>query len=705
MFRIILLLISFSILPVFVNSQNSRKERRDKKVKDQGENCLYLPIANGAGISNICEKPDRSEWQLIFEDQFNDTSLNETKWMSGYGWCDYAGDALYQRENIVFNEGKMTLLMDPENKISKGIAYLPDDFDLHLYGKTKVPNKREWECTGAAIRSFQKFFFGKFEIRCKFDNNKNYFPAFWLFSGPAYSEIDIFEFKGQWGGVSNNMHHNSKNDGTPNNSCGERIDPLLPWRWSKDWHIYTCEWDPFKIKLFIDGKLVRIVYRFIREGDRKPIHDYQEYVVNNPLILQNKAFPTRPMHLIANITADDGKGGEIKRGGMHVDYIRAWSKHSKYDNLHLDNDQGVYLNDDHKYFPIQSPISDIVHYSKEDEISEFIDGQGEDFNHDGKDELVAVRNFDGTLFIYSIAEDQGKYSFNEKGRFFTGDSLKWSGVTTGDIDGDGKKEIIGLIQNKGILVWEVNYIRGDQKYKLNEKLAFPLGQAFDGKIGIECGDFNLDGNDEIAFIQEDSLLTILNYSSSQHGLGVMDTLNIKSLGSNFIDLTVGDFDGNEFVDIALVSNSNGNLNIIGFNDFNHPYVKTIWELPSALSDWTSISAGQYAGDSHDQIVIHRNLDNLLTVVDFKEDIKSLGYTYSCTYPVALGSGFYNGTCENIVALNSFGEIELKQLNQKCLNQYHELPSIETISKQNRNQMVWEKLIEMDLTQKFRFIRY
>lgn len=700
-----LFLILVLMLPNLIFGQDAKNERSKKKVKDQGENCLYMPIGNGAGISDICEQPDRESWQLIFEDQFDGTTLDQSKWMSGYGWCDYAGDALYVPENIVLKDGEMALFMDPENKIGKGISYFPDDHSLHLYGDTKVRNKREWQCTGAAIRSYDKFMYGKFEIRCKFDNNKNYFPAFWLFSGPAYSEIDIFEFKGQWGGVSNNMHHNSKNDGTPNNSCGERIDPLFPWHWSKDWHTYTCEWDPFKIMVFIDGELHRVVYRFIKEGDRKPILNYEEYLKNSPLILQNKAFPTRPMHLIANITADDEEGNDIERGAMHVDYIKAWSKYSRFDHLDEESGNGMYLKDDHKYFPIESEIIDLVHYSKEDEISNFIDGQGEDFNHDGQDEFVSVRNYDGALLIHSVVKEDGKFKFIDRGRYFVGDSLQWSGVTCGDVDGDGRKEIVGLLKNIGIVVWEPNYIRGEKKYKLNQKMHFPLAQEMSGKVGIECGDFNLDGIDEIAFVQNDSVLTILSYDGGLRGLHVFKQLVLNSKGSQFVDLTVGDFDGNEFDDIALVNNENGNLNIIAFNDLNEPYVKTTWELPSALSEWTSISSGQYLGADFDQIVLHRKLDNLLTIVNAKRKIEVINYNYSCTYPVAIGSGFFNGSCENFVVMNSFGEYELKAIPGRCARSIPDLHPYEAPLFKEPNQVIWKDIIQMNIAQKFQLISF
>jgi hypothetical protein len=63
-----------------------------------------------------------------------------------------------------------------------------------------------------------------------------------------------------------------------------------------------------------------------------------------------------------------------------------------------------------------------------------------DFDGDGRDEFVAVRNFDGNFYMYRLTDDGVIQSVAELTD--PGSGSKWMGIAAGDFDGDGKIEFI-----------------------------------------------------------------------------------------------------------------------------------------------------------------------------------------------------------------------------------------------------------------------
>lgn len=648
-----------------------------------GQNCQYELIGPGSELNNRCDAPDKSDWVLIFQDDFNGPRLDKTKWMSGYGWTDYAEEALYREENISFPvEGEMHFNINSNNFKGKGVSYLPSDAKIKLHDDVFATNERVWECTSAAIRSHRSFKYGKFEIRCWLPKGKVFFPAFWLFGGPSYSEIDIFEFKGQYNSVETNMYHNPDSDEGTNSTCQKSFNPLFKGKFSGKWHTYKMEWDQWTVTYFVDEKPLRTVYRFKNEKN-KPITSLKEYDLAYPEIYYNKAFPYRPMHLIANLSMVPGEANNIPNSYMKVDYIKVWSKNSDQFYLKSDFSGDLLTDENHRYRETSSKISSVVDYVHESENSDFADVQGGDLDGDGLDEMISIRNSKGDILIHSAYKIDEKLRFRKSGHYKQTKDKTWSGITVGDIDNDGKAEILASRKSDGkIYIWDVainkewngHLNKMVSVYELKEKSIYEEKGRKSEWVGIECGDFDQDGTVELAAISNNgSGLTLFKYNPTQNKLVSVNSLKEIDKNAKFADLTSGDFNGNGKDEIALANRDNNNVYIIELDKKKNLVVKSTYSWKEEISGWTSISAGKFKSSGVDQIVLHSKSENVTTITSANSVQSVFVHDYTCYYGVALGVGKFQPGCENFILVNNFGEFEVKGLLGECAIQNTGVP--------------------------------
>lgn len=144
-------------------------------------------------------------WVYSFGDEFNGTSLDDTKWQNHYPWGrNHDGPAnhleyMTDGQNISFglntniNSGTLRLTAKNESVYAKGIDYESNNYVLG----DGSSNLQWWTKTSGMIFSKQKFKYGLFEIKVKMPSGIGLFPAFWLYGGNPNEEFDIFECKGE----------------------------------------------------------------------------------------------------------------------------------------------------------------------------------------------------------------------------------------------------------------------------------------------------------------------------------------------------------------------------------------------------------------------------------------------------------------------------------------------------------------------------
>lgn len=199
----------------------------------------------------------QTDWQLVWQDEFNGKSLDTAKW------------------NVLIRE---------TSKHGELQYYVPDELYVengYLRIRSRVRKYGSKEYTSGRLDTESKFtpVYGRFEIRARLPGGQGLWPAHWLYpqerdwlmekamedavaagkerlipeERPWYTEIDIMEFLGHEPGVLYGTMHYCDFDGARRSSSGT-------WRstvdYTKDFHIYALEWEPDSIRWFIDGNRI-----------------------------------------------------------------------------------------------------------------------------------------------------------------------------------------------------------------------------------------------------------------------------------------------------------------------------------------------------------------------------------------------------------------------------------------------------------------
>jgi len=212
---------------------------------------------SGILISCISNPVVSDKWHLVWEDNFNGSRLDTSKW---------------------------NVLMREHSKHNELQYYVPDEVyvdDGNLRIRSRVRKYGDMEYTSGRLDTRNKFtpVYGRFEIRAKLPVGKGIWPAYWLYpqnrnwqmeyvmseavangresfipeERPWYSEIDIMEFLGHEPNILYGTLHYYSFDGQKKTSSGT-------WRgdvdYSKDYHIYALEWKPDSMRWFIDNQVI-----------------------------------------------------------------------------------------------------------------------------------------------------------------------------------------------------------------------------------------------------------------------------------------------------------------------------------------------------------------------------------------------------------------------------------------------------------------
>ncbi len=208
---------------------------------------------------------------LKFEDEFNGSSLNSSKWShqtgtgSQYGLWGWGNGELqyYRSENTTVSDGTAKITVKSES----------------FEGK---------EYTSSRFTTLNKFSFryGKVQARIKTVDGKSLWPAFWLLpvggNWPCDGEIDIMEQGGHVGGI------NETTGAAHLGECGgastyETFDLKNPAgvSYANDFHIYEIQWSKDKIAWYVDDKKVFQVTPESYPGKTWPFNSSDWYILLN----------------------------------------------------------------------------------------------------------------------------------------------------------------------------------------------------------------------------------------------------------------------------------------------------------------------------------------------------------------------------------------------------------------------------------------
>jgi len=238
----------------------------------------------------------KSGWKLTFNDEFEGTEIDWTKWNQ---W--YSKNTMHKPDSIAC-----------ENKLE--CIEVKDGY-LHL--KTDDNPDSDYKLKSGLLSSHPydgRFFsqqYGYFEIRCKPPKQGlKFWPAFWLYGETWPPEIDIFEFmsdsdigKDYTKGITFTTHWGPSGKKGMGSFLGTQLGRELNSKidWSKGFHTYACKWEWNYIEWYIDN--VAVYRTSYNVPDNKMF-----IVVNNGGVLGN-------LPKLSELPAD-----------FVVDYVRVYEK-------------------------------------------------------------------------------------------------------------------------------------------------------------------------------------------------------------------------------------------------------------------------------------------------------------------------------------------------------------------------------------------
>ena len=242
-------------------------------------------------------------WNIVWQDEFNNDSLDLTKWsreIGGHGWGNNELQFYTDSDsNSYVENGNLTLKAQvvPQGiGSSKGLRYY-SSARLRTYGKG------DWK-------------YGRIEVKAKVASGQGIWPAIWmlptdwLFGGwPSSGEIDIMEHVGYDLGVVHGSVHTEAYNHKINTqrSSARKIANV-----DTEFHVYSIIWDKDKISFFIDD-----VQYFLFENDQQGNY---------------KTWPfDQRFHLLINIAVGGDWPGNPDNSTnfprkMLVDYVRVYEK-------------------------------------------------------------------------------------------------------------------------------------------------------------------------------------------------------------------------------------------------------------------------------------------------------------------------------------------------------------------------------------------
>lgn len=257
---------------------------------------------------------------LIWQDEFNGTTLDTNKWNyeTGYylnndpgtwGW----GNAELQHytnstQNVYVQDGKLNIKAMND---SKSFPQDPNRYAQYSSGKINTKDKLSLK-------------YGRVDFRAKLPTGDGVWPALWMLpkdsvygTWAASGEIDVMEARGRLpGSVSGTIHFGGQWPG--NQYSGGDYHFPAGQTFANDYHVYSVVWGEDNIKWYVDGKFF---YKVTNE------QWYSAAAPNNP----NAPFD-EPFYLIMNLAVGGNfDGGRTPNASdipatMQVDYVRVYKE-------------------------------------------------------------------------------------------------------------------------------------------------------------------------------------------------------------------------------------------------------------------------------------------------------------------------------------------------------------------------------------------
>ncbi|MBN1988001.1 MAG: family 16 glycosylhydrolase [Bacteroidales bacterium] len=245
----------------YVESDEFKKKKeylQSKNKFDQTESFKklqeYNTIKNSEKVKWFYKVKDSSkfdklkQWELTFADDFEDKSLDHSKWIPRYFW----GEAILNKGYSMANESHC---------YTEGQNLKLDNSKLTIETRREKANGLAWDAKfgfvpkafdyTSGIISTGNYFrqkHGKFEAKVRFSDTKGIYHAFWLVGDTMLPEVDVFRKRGDKQNIQGAFFWQN---GEPNKHKKSIADVSVDL--SKKYYILSIEWTDKQITWFVNG--------------------------------------------------------------------------------------------------------------------------------------------------------------------------------------------------------------------------------------------------------------------------------------------------------------------------------------------------------------------------------------------------------------------------------------------------------------------
>jgi beta-glucanase (GH16 family) len=291
--------------------------------------CLFAILLISLSVSRVAYADlNLSNYNLVFNDEFNGDSLDASKWATRYYWgpftdindeeqyyvdtLDYDSNASYDPfsftgSSLIIRAVETTAtLQASEQPPSDSNYWLNPDYQ---YNEDYSIDSRNYLSGIIASHNSFNFTHGYVEARAKLPAGKGLWSAFWLLNYKYVEDIPEIDIVENLGEFPNEVYHTAHYADTQN---GWQINSTPTYKttgqnFTAGFHTYGIAWEPTKITWFVDGRPV------------KTITD-EEFLISK-----------QSMYIIANLAVGGVWPGSpdsttLFPAEYEIDYIRAYQR-------------------------------------------------------------------------------------------------------------------------------------------------------------------------------------------------------------------------------------------------------------------------------------------------------------------------------------------------------------------------------------------
>lgn len=261
--------------------------------------------SSGLASSNLPVAPlnQDGEWNLVFHDEFDGSTLDEDSWVTCHWWddegCTIAGNnelQWYQPDNVSVEGGSLIL------SAHERPAQAPDGTGFDYTSGMVSTGSTSYR--GSVKHEFEHVYV---EVRARIPPGQGLWPAIWMLPASREStpEIDIMEILGH-DLEELHMNYHYKDDGGNQHRVGDTWTTARPLT---DWHVFAVDWQPRSLTWYLDGE------KLFHYRDEEGAH----------------TIPAEPMYLLANLAVGGDWGGPPDAdtrfpAEFEIDYVRVWMR-------------------------------------------------------------------------------------------------------------------------------------------------------------------------------------------------------------------------------------------------------------------------------------------------------------------------------------------------------------------------------------------